>query len=304
MSVFHKRETLVENITYMALMAAINVIFVLLTYFLPFMMFALVFVLPLSSTIVATYCKKRYYPIYAVVTIGICLLVSMMDIGDTIFIVIPSIITGFLFGLLIKLNIPSIIVIAVATAAQVALTYPGLLLVNFVIYPGGEDLFVYIAKAVGIGNESIIGYLKHMLIGTISLIQQVLTFIVIKSEASKLGVNIEDRPWMDKLLPSLLIFVLTIFSVVFAIVFSEISYLFMIFTSLFGVYVIGSLIMEKKNWIYVALGGSALVTIVVFLLAYSITPEPLGFLYAQVLFCLAGIIGLINNYLLTGSKKR
>ena len=304
MSVFHKRETLVENITYMALMAAINVVFVLIAYFVPFMMFALIFVLPLSSTIVATYCKKRYYPIYAIATTGICLLVTMMDIGDTIFIVIPSIITGFLFGILIKQNIPSIIVIAAASVAQIILTYPGLLLVNEVIYPGQEDLFLTVSKAIGISNESIVPYIKHLLIGTISLIQQILTFIVIKSEATKIGVNIEDKPWMDNLLPSLSIFIFSTLSVIFAVFFKEIAYLFMLGSALFGIYEIGSLILEKNKKIYIALGISAGLSIFLFAALYSAIPEPLGFLSVQILFCLVGIIGFINNYLLTHSKKR
>lgn len=304
MSVFRKRETLVENITYMALMAAINVIFVLLTYFLPFMMFALIFVLPLSSTIVATYCKKRLYPIYAIVTVGVCLLVSMMDIGDTIFVVIPSIITGFLFGILIKQNIPSIIVIALTTIVQVVLTYPGLLLINQVIYPGKEDLFVVVCKMVGVTNESLISYIKHLLIGTICLIQQILTFIVIKSEIGKVGVEIEEKEWLDKLLPNIGIFVFSIFSVIFAVIFKQIAYLFMIGTALLGIYEIAVLILEKKGWIYISLGASLGGTIFLFAALYTVIPEPLGFLCIQVLFCLAGIIGLLNNYLLTGSKKR
>ena len=57
---FKKRETLTQNIAYMGLMAAINVIFVLLTYFVPFLIFLLVFVLPLTSVVVTIFCQKNY----------------------------------------------------------------------------------------------------------------------------------------------------------------------------------------------------------------------------------------------------
>jgi len=61
MSVFKKRETLIQNITYMAIMAAINVVFVVLTTLVPLLMFLIIFVLPLTSTVVALFCKKKYY---------------------------------------------------------------------------------------------------------------------------------------------------------------------------------------------------------------------------------------------------
>ena len=88
-----KKETLVQNITYMAIMAAINVVFVLITVLVPFLFFLIVFVLPLTSTIVTLHCKKRYFPIYAVATIGLCMICTMWQIGDTIFYVIPSVIS-------------------------------------------------------------------------------------------------------------------------------------------------------------------------------------------------------------------
>ena len=105
MSVFKKKETIVENMTYMGLMAAINVVFVLLTTFVPFLFFLIVFVLPLTSTIVALHCNKKYFPIYAFATIGLCLLVTIWKIDDTLFYIIPSIITGFLFAIMIATGI-------------------------------------------------------------------------------------------------------------------------------------------------------------------------------------------------------
>ena len=95
-----KRETLVQNIAYMAIMAAINVVFVLITTLVPALLFLMIFVLPLTSTMVTLLCKKKYFPIYAVATIGLCMVVTLWKIDDTIFYVIPSIITGFFQSLL------------------------------------------------------------------------------------------------------------------------------------------------------------------------------------------------------------
>lgn len=303
MSIFKKRETIVENITYMALMAAINVIFVLLTYFVPFLVFLLIFVLPLSSTIVTLYCKKRYYPIYAIATVGICLLVTISNIGDTIFFVVPSIITGFVFGILVKTKTPSILIILTTTIIQVLLTYPGLLLATQVLYPDQEDIFFSLAKMFGIQSNPYLNYVKHLCIGGIALIQETVSFLVIKEESERIGVSFEDNDWMDKLLPVLSLFVMIIFSLVFAFAYSEISYLFMIGSTLLVVYEIIKLFSLRKGWIYASVAASFLIGIFVFACAYASTPKPLGLLYIQVSYCLVGIIVLINNYLLTAVRK-
>ena len=304
MSIFRKRETLLENITYMGLMAAINVVFVLLTFFVPFLLFFLVLILPMGNAIVTIYCKKRYYPIYALATIGICMLVTMTNIGDTIFFVIPSLVTGFVFGLLIKKDIPIIVTIAAATAIQIVLTYPGLWLATQILYPNQEDIFVAAARTIGVTNDTLVEYIKHQIIAVIALVQEVLAFIVIKGEIGKLGVDIKENNWMEKYLPIILLITCALLSLLFAFVYSPISYIFMLGTCLFGIYETGLLILEKKKWIILSLIGSYLVGLILFVILFAISPKYLGFLHLQYAFCLVAIIVFINNYLLTHINKR
>ena len=134
MAFFKKRETVVQNIAYMAIMAAINVIFVLLTALLPPLMFLIVFVLPLTSAVVTLFCKKRYFPIYAVATVALCLLTTMgIYIYDTFFYVIPSLITGFVFGLLIEKRVPAIYIIVLSSALQYILSYLTFLVLDLIL---------------------------------------------------------------------------------------------------------------------------------------------------------------------------
>lgn len=304
MAVFKKRESLIENITYMALMAAINVVFVLLTFFVPFLLFLLVFILPLSSTIVATYCKKRYYVLYAIATIGICILVTIGNFGDTIFFVIPSIITGFLFGWLIDKKIPPIIIITGAVIIQVLLTYPGLWLANQVLYPGKNDVFKTVATTIGIGGHPYFEYVKNLVIVFIALTQQIISFIVIKEESNKIGISIETKEWAEKLLPSIFVVFLSLMSLVVSFFAKEFAYTFMVGSTLFAIYLIANLVLLKKTWINLSLLGVFLLGILIFAAAYSYIQEPLGFLLIQIIYCLVAIIVLINNYLLTHINKR
>ena len=120
MAVFQKKTTLVHHITYMGIMTAINLIFIVLATYIPFLMFLLILLLPFVSTIVSYYCQKRYYLIYAVASIGLCLI---FNISDTIFYVVPAIITGFLIGVLLEKKINPFWLILSSTVVESALTF-------------------------------------------------------------------------------------------------------------------------------------------------------------------------------------
>ena len=120
---FKKRETALQNMTYIALMCAINVIFVLLTTILPFLFLLIVFLLPLTSIIIYLFCKKYYFPIYAISTVILCALFNIWRVTDTIFYVVPSIVTGFIFGVCIERKVPAFFTIIVASIAQALMTY-------------------------------------------------------------------------------------------------------------------------------------------------------------------------------------
>ena len=150
-----KKQTIVQNITYMSLMAAINVVFVLLTTFLPFLFFLIVFVLPLTSTIVTLHCKKRYYPIYAVATIGLCMICTIWKIDDTIFYVIPSVISGFIFGLMVEKRVPSFWIIVATTVLQIGFSYASIPLIKLMT---GRDIVTDFATVFKVAEFQDLSY--------------------------------------------------------------------------------------------------------------------------------------------------
>ena len=112
MGLFSKKETLIQNMTFMGIFSAINVVISLLSTILfavatPISIL-LIIVLPLTSTVVELFCKDKYYPIYLFSTIGLSLVVTMWDMQNTIFYLIPSVFTGYIFGLLTKKRISGI----------------------------------------------------------------------------------------------------------------------------------------------------------------------------------------------------
>ena len=296
-----KKETLVQNITYMAIMAAINVVFVLITVLVPFLFFLIVFVLPLTSTIVTLHCKKRYFPIYAVATIGLCMICTMWQIGDTIFYVIPSVISGFLFGFMVEKKVSSFWILTITTLVQIGISYATIPLLNLI---AGKDVVVSFATVFGLGEFKYLNYVVPCFIFFIALAQQIIAYMVIKEELPKFGYTLNE----PKELPfSLAMAIGAASTLAFAFMFipncGPIAYLMSLISLLFVCYAIIYLVLEKSIVIYISLGASLVVSMIVFALIYSMVEEPKGLILVNIFFFIVAIIVLINNYLLKPHKK-
>ena len=299
MKPFKKRETLVQNITYMALMAAINVVFVLLTTLVPVLFILIVFVLPLTSVIVTLLCKKIYFPIYAFSTIGLCMICTLWRIDDTIFYVIPSIISGFVFGLLVERRVPSFWIIVITTILQIGFTYASIPLIKLLT---GRDIVEVFATAFGLSEFQYLSYVTPCFIFFISLAQEVLAFMVIKEELPKFGYELNN----PKNLPLSLTICLgssIALAFIFMFIYGPLAYLMTLFSLLLGIYALILLLEAKNKLVYIFLVVAFILTFFLFALLYPTAKEPLGLIYINIFFLLEGIIVLINNYLLKDNSK-
>ena len=296
---FKKRETLVQNITYMALMAAINVVFVLLTTFVPVLFFLIVFVLPLTSVIVTLLCKKRYFPIYAVATIGLCLICTIWKIDDTIFYVIPSIISGFVFGIMVEKRVPSFWIILATTILQIAFTYASIPLIKLMT---GRNIINDFATAFGIKDFQYLDYVTPCFIFFISLAQQILAFSIIKDELPKFGYELNE-PNNIPLSLSLLLFSFIALAFAFAFIYGPIAYLMTLFALLLGIYALIHLVTLKNKIVYILLAASLIISFFLFAILFPLIKEPLGLIFINSFFLFEGIIVLTNNYLLKDKEK-
>ena len=299
MKLSQKKETLIQNITYMALMAAINVIFVLLTTLVPFLVFLIVFVLPLTSAIVALHCKKRYFPIYSVATVGLCMLCTIWKIDDTIFYVIPSIFSGFAFGFLVEKKVPSFWIILVTTFIQIGFTYASIPLIKLMT---GRDIIVDFATVFMIKDFIYLDYVTPCFIFFLALAQQILAFVIIREELPKFGYELSE-PKNISLSLGISILSSIVMVVIFAFVYGPLSYLFTLISLFLSVYAITYLIGKNNLVIYISLGVSVLVSFFLFAVFYSMVKVPLGLLFINILFFIIGIIVLFNNYLVKTNKK-
>lgn len=289
---FHKRETLTQNIAYMGIMAAINVIFVIMTYFVPFLLFVLVFILPLTSAVVTLFCKKKYFPIYAIATISICFLVTINNFTDTLFYVIPSVLSGFAFGIMIEKKIPVIWIILISTIINTGFAYAFVPLIKFIY---GTDIVTTFATMFGLKNYQYINYIVPCAIAFISLAQSTIAYIVIKTQIPKLGYELNDQIQHYSTYIGSVVFI--VLEVLLSILYPSLSYLFMIGVIYFSTFVLFDLSIKLKKIPLILCGVSALATIIVFVSAYKSMPVPLGLHLLNTLFVLILIIGFVDNCL-------
>jgi len=303
MAIFKKKKTLVGNMTYMALMAAINVIFILLSAWIPVLFILLIFILPLASTIVTYFCEKKYFLIYAIATIILCTLASFWDIGNVIFYVIPSLVSGFIFGILIEKAVSPIIIILCGVLAQITLSYLAIPLI-YLIYQ--RNIVTDFATIFSLQNYTYLQYVQNIFICVLALVQQAISFMIIYEEISKIDINPRFEKKDDVIVPSATLGFIAL-SVLLAFVFPELSYSGMILSLLLGFYCVGLLISKKKRWIIITLLISLILSLFVFSLLYgpltTATTRPLGLLVAQIFPLFCAIIVFINNYLLMKTKK-
>lgn len=294
MNFLKKKDRPSENIAFIAIMAAINLIFVTISNFLPILFLLLVFILPLTSLLVALSCKKMYIPIYFVTTILLCLAVNFgFGLFDTFIYVIPSLITGILFGILINKKVPAIIILIVNVVIQFGLTYLTFFIIdNFIT---GINFYNSLFTLFGLQEFPYTGILTIIFTYIIALIQISLTYLIVKYALGRLEIefNLElnNRLWVY--IPILIALILMILSLFY---FSDWSILFTLIVVPLIIYEFIELVMSKRIWIYVGLTISLLVFVFIFAFLYQYIPVPNSVVLIYIFFVLVTILDILFNY--------
>jgi hypothetical protein len=299
MSIFQNRVTLTQNIAYMALMAAINIIFSVVSSFIPVIGYFLMLVLPLTSVIVTLFCKTKYYPIYFIATIGLCLVSTLWNISNTIYYVIPSILTGFLFGMLVKYKVNGMYIILLTSILQTILS---MLLIPVIDFFLGIDLIIQFETIFSLQNSTSISNIVPSFVFFISLCQMIFTYIIIDEEINKFGFQIIEQKIVSVFLPLGTMFCLLIVFI-FSFFALPVSYLFLMITIFLSVFMIVTSIQEKNKLIVVLDIVSFLITFVLFGVFYQMVDDNKGLLLISIFPTLVAFITIANNLLRLKTHK-
>ena len=301
MSFLKKRETPVQNIAYIAIMAAINVVFVLISNLLPVLFFLLVFILPLTSVIVTVYCKKLYLPIYAVASLLLCFGVSFgFSIFDTFIYVLPSLITGILFGLCIEYKMPAIYMITLISVVQYLLTSLTFLFIDKVV--AHVNFFESMYTLIGLQNFPYKWVLTNIFTYLVAQIQIIITYVLVKYEMRRanIEINLEFKHRFILYLVTGVIGIITLLSVFF---FSDYSVLFTLLALPLIVYMIFDLLLKQNVAIYISLGLITLTFFFLFAFFYQYVSKPNHLVILFFYFIGVTIIDFLFNYCFKAKSK-
>ena len=260
MSWFYKKETLIRTICFMSFFVAINVVCSFLTTVLPLLSIVLIIFLPLTSAIVEVMCKDRWFPIYAVATIGLSIVVSLSSIDFTIFYIVPSIFTGYIFGLFSKHNLPNMFAIFFATIIQTFLSFAFIPLLQVITGSNLIDVFV---KILRISNRFWFDSVILLLFFLIALIQIILSFIVVQNELNKFGQKSECKFNQERIAAFSTIGA-ALLSTIFSFFYMPLCYLFIGIAFYFTAFVVIFQAQNKNKSCLIADGVSLLMGIILY----------------------------------------
>ena len=291
MALFSKKTTLVHNITYMAIMTAINLVFIVLDTFVPFMMLLLILLLPFVSAVVSYFCQKRYYIIYAVASVGLCLI---FNIADTIFYIIPALCSGFVIGLLLDKKINPFWMILSSTLIEVALTYAFIPLINLMT---GTDMVVTFLTIFHLNVFAYKEDLMHLFILFIALTQCSITHFVLLNEIRKIGVETDTH--VASFIPYIIgLFACLAISVIFAFTYKPLSLAFVALSFYFAIFLLVNIVLAKRISGYVILGALTLVAFIVFVIFFTKIEKPMGFMLFGLFPLAVGLTSFFQFFLL------
>lgn len=301
MEIFKKRESVIQNIAYMAIMSAINIIFVLLSNLLPALMLLLVFILPLTSTIVTIYCKKKYYLIYAITTLGLCIAVgSGFYLFDSLIYIIPSLIVGFLFGFSFEKKIPAILILIYTTIIQFGVSMLTSYLLGLIVI--NNNIFNALINLFGLSNFTYSNVFPLIFVYIVAQIQIVLSYIFVKIQLNKLGIAVnlkcQSRYWL---------YLVSILSIILAVITYFYCYswtlVFVIMPLPLYVYETSQLLLKRKTILYVSLTFVHLSFIFIFAFLYQYVLAPNQLILITIITGSVTIIDFLDNYCFIKKSK-
>lgn len=277
---FKKKETLLQNMAFMAIIAAINVLIAALTDLIPFIGIIIILFLPFLSALVTMLCKWRYYPIYALATVLVALILTLTNSMFTIFYLIPSLITGFLFGLSFNDGLDGAVSILITSLAQFGLTYLSIPIINGIY---GVDMINQFIKLFQLDSNPYVHSIIPSGIYLLSLIQILFSYIVLRNEINKFNIP-QKKILNERLILTLIGLILSISVIPFAFNLESISYVFMFIALFININIFMDIIYTKNKGLIVV----------------NSVFEFIGFL---LIFCLYNVVKMPHTLLLINTSN-
>jgi hypothetical protein len=185
--IIQPKNTLKETIPLMALMVALNVIFITIASYLPFGGIILCLFLPLISSVFALNTKLKFYPIYLICSLGLGMATTFQDFSFTLLYLLPSLIQGLLFAITIKHRIDGTLAYFYSTFVLFIVNLAIIPLLNLIYSVDTINSIIVLLSLNKIDN---INYFIYAFIYIYCAICMFFVYIVTKGELKRIGYNL------------------------------------------------------------------------------------------------------------------
>ena len=292
-----KNRTLANNITFIALMAAFNFIFALLMVYLPAFSLVLYVFLPFVTTITVLHVDKKYLSIYYISSILLTFLINLNGLDFIIFTLIPSLITGSVFGICLEKKVNSVTAILLSSFCQFAFSLLTIPLIN-AIYMNNQSIINVFRTFLGENREYLTYKLFLPTVFAVSLAQNIISFLIISSEMNKFKVTINNSDELSIAYSYIAcgLFLLTIISI---FVFDDLMYLLLSLTLVLSLLLLFTNQLKYKK----ALISIGTITIILMVILLVIMIGANLTLYAPLLLLIPCLIIIIFSLFLSMKKR-
>ena len=256
------------------MMSAINGAFSILLSFIPYSSVLALLILPVINALGVYLINKKWLVVYIVSALLVPFLVTMFDISTTLFYMLPSIVSGFIYGSLSKVKSTPALTILASIIWSVVSTYISLPIIK-AIY--GIDMFETILTAFGVqySGIEIKNSFEYSLIPTIlfalSWASSSISHFIIVFVYEKVGIKINAFAWERIAYPTSSI-ALSLLSIGLSFLSVSLAYISFALTFYFMTFSLQNLIEFKSKTSIISIVFLSIISILAFAALYSLMP--------------------------------
>ena len=124
-----EKQKIIKQLTFTSIMLSINIVFIILNLYLPLFSLIILIGLPFASSLVKLNCNYKYTLGYLLSSF---LIGFFIDYQTTIFYLIPSLISGIIFGILIKKNVHGFYILFISSLSNIILEILSIIFLKFI----------------------------------------------------------------------------------------------------------------------------------------------------------------------------
>lgn len=181
-----KNNEVIKNITFCSLITSINIIFVLLNIFMPFFTLFLIIIIPFSITLTCIKCGVKYS---LLTIISSLLITSLIDFNTALIYVFPSLISGFLFAIFIKLKFHRFYIVLFSSLIGIISQFISIKIIELI---SNIDIIQFLNNIFHFDSNQLELY-SFTILFFISLIQSLFSYIIIDAESNKFNIIIHKK---------------------------------------------------------------------------------------------------------------